>query len=85
MSKAFIQKPAPPFSGTAVNSYGEFIDVKLSDYKGMINKMQYLPALQCNMVDYFNFILSVCRKIPGSVLLSPRFVSRYICDDLLTY
>lgn len=47
------------------------------------DKMQYLPALQCNMVDYFNFILSVCRKIPGSVLLSPRFVSRYIRDDLL--
>lgn len=35
MSKAFIQKPAPPFSGTAVNTHGEFIDVKLSDYKGM--------------------------------------------------
>lgn len=36
MSKAFIQKPAPPFSGTAVNKYGEFIDLKLSDYKGMV-------------------------------------------------
>ena len=35
MSKAFIQKPAPAFAGTAVNHHGEFIDVKLSDYKGM--------------------------------------------------
>ena len=35
MSKAFIQKPAPPFSGTAVNHYGEFVDIKLSDFKGM--------------------------------------------------
>lgn len=42
MSKAFIQKPAPPFSGTAVNTYGEFIDVKLSDYKGMIKYSVYL-------------------------------------------
>lgn len=35
MSKAFIQKPAPAFAGTAVNHHGEFIDLKLSDYKGM--------------------------------------------------
>ena len=35
MSKAQIQKPAPPFSGTAVNVNGEFIDLKLSDFKGM--------------------------------------------------
>ena len=75
MSKAFIQKPAPPFSGTAVNTYGEFIDVKLSDYKGMIKYVQYLPTPQCNVVVYFNSILSICRKISGSVLLSPRFVS----------
>jgi hypothetical protein len=35
MSKAVIQKPAPPFAGTAVNKHGEFIDIKLSDYKGI--------------------------------------------------
>lgn len=33
MSKAYIQKPAPNFGATAVKD-GEFIDVKLSDYKG---------------------------------------------------
>ena len=35
MSKAFIQKPAPHFEGKAVSPSGDFIDVKLSDYKGM--------------------------------------------------
>merc|ERR1719378_1459347 len=34
MSKAAIQKPAPHFQGTAVTPEGDFIDVKLSDYKG---------------------------------------------------
>eukprot|EP00112_Aurelia_sp_Birch-Aquarium-sp1_P019590 Seg4871.2 transcript_id=Seg4871.2/GoldUCD/mRNA.D3Y31 product=Peroxiredoxin-4 protein_id=Seg4871.2/GoldUCD/D3Y31 len=34
MSKAFIQKPAPHFQGTAVTASGEFKDIKLSDYKG---------------------------------------------------
>ncbi|XP_057297917.1 peroxiredoxin-2-like isoform X1 [Hydractinia symbiolongicarpus] len=34
MSKAFIQKPAPDFEGTAVTEKGEFKTVKLSDYKG---------------------------------------------------
>jgi len=33
MSKAFVTKPAPHFEGTAVASDGEFVDVKLSDYK----------------------------------------------------
>ena len=84
MSKAFIQKPAPPFSGTAVNKYGEFIDLKLSDYKGMMKSSIFrlhnctVTPLQCRLVDYFNSILSICRKISGAVLLSPRFVSRHI-------
>ncbi|XP_078354855.1 peroxiredoxin-1-like isoform X2 [Oculina patagonica] len=43
MSKAFIQKPAPPFSGTAVNTYGEFIDLKLSDYKGKYVVLFFYP------------------------------------------
>lgn len=47
MSKAFIQKPAPPFAGTAVNNYGEFIDIKLSDYKGM-NKVSLDYMLVCS-------------------------------------
>ncbi|XP_002165222.1 peroxiredoxin-2 isoform X1 [Hydra vulgaris] len=34
MAKAFIQKPAPHFEGTAVSPSGDFIEVKLSDYKG---------------------------------------------------
>jgi len=34
MSKAFVTKPAPYFEGKAVATDGEFIDVKLSDYKG---------------------------------------------------
>lgn len=40
MSKAYIQKPAPSFCGTAVKD-GEFVDVKLSDYKGteIVNKI----------------------------------------------
>lgn len=49
MSKAFIQKPAPPFSGTAVNKYGEFIDLKLSDYVGM-TKNSILRT--CNTVQF---------------------------------
>ncbi|XP_020600978.1 peroxiredoxin-1-like isoform X1 [Orbicella faveolata] len=43
MSKAFIQKPAPPFSGTAVNKYGEFMDLKLSDYKGKYLVLFFYP------------------------------------------
>ncbi|KAK2569640.1 Peroxiredoxin [Acropora cervicornis] len=43
MSKAFIQKPAPAFSGTAVNKYGEFIDIKLSDYAGKYLVLFFYP------------------------------------------
>ncbi|XP_071481769.1 peroxiredoxin-1-like [Diadema antillarum] len=32
--KARVQDPAPYFEGTAVSVDGEFVDVKLSDYKG---------------------------------------------------
>ena len=34
MSKAFVQKPAPHFQGTAVGTDGDFKEIKLSDYKG---------------------------------------------------
>lgn len=34
MSQAFVQKPAPHFEGTAVDKDGNFIELKLSDYKG---------------------------------------------------
>lgn len=74
MSKAFIQKPAPAFSGTAVNKYGEFIDIKLSDYTGTRKRriafliVLYLP----------NILLFIYREISGPVLLSPWFVSE-IC------
>jgi hypothetical protein len=40
MSKAFIQKPAPEFSAKAVAKNGEFVDIKLSDYKGTRNGSQ---------------------------------------------
>lgn len=83
MSKAFIQKPAPPFSGTAVNKYGEFIDLKLSDYVGM---MKYSILRTCTTVQFgglCNSILSICREISGSVLLSPRLVSRH--NTLISY
>lgn len=43
MSKAVIQKPAPSFSGTAVNKHGEFIDLKLSDYKGKYVVLFFYP------------------------------------------
>lgn len=32
--KAFIGKPAPDFSATAVMPDGQFKDIKLSDYRG---------------------------------------------------
>lgn len=32
--KAFIGKPAPDFTATAVMPDGQFKDIKLSDYKG---------------------------------------------------
>ncbi|XP_032221333.1 peroxiredoxin-1 isoform X1 [Nematostella vectensis] len=43
MSKTAIQKPAPAFSGTAVNKHGEFIDLKLSDYKGKYVVLFFYP------------------------------------------
>lgn len=33
MSKAYVTKPAPYFEGTAVDKYGGFKTIKLSDYK----------------------------------------------------
>jgi alkyl hydroperoxide reductase subunit AhpC len=51
MSKAFIQKPAPAFSAKAVDKTGEFVDIKLSDYKGsvliLLNQiyLDFLPRL----------------------------------------
>ena len=35
MSKAFVQKAAPDFKGTAVTASGDFKDVELSHYKGL--------------------------------------------------
>lgn len=63
MSKAFIQKPAPPFSGTAVNKYGEFIDLKLSDYKGM---MKYFLTLK---VQYKRFLLTAFCLFAGKYVV----------------
>jgi len=34
MSQAFVQKPAPQFQGTAVDKSGNFVELKLSNYKG---------------------------------------------------
>jgi len=34
MSRAFVQKSAPHFEGTAVDKDGNFVELKLSDYKG---------------------------------------------------
>lgn len=87
MNKAFIQKPAPPFSGTAVNKYGEFIDLKLSDYKGMDNDVLFLreTCTTVALIDFADCILFVCRKICDLVLLSTRFVSTatfcYVCHS----
>ena len=36
MSQAFVQKPAPQFQGTAVDKSGNFVELKLSNYKGNI-------------------------------------------------
>ncbi|XP_077980920.1 peroxiredoxin-like [Glandiceps talaboti] len=41
--KCQIQKPAPNFCATAVNKNGEFIDVKLSDYKGKYLVLFFYP------------------------------------------
>lgn len=82
MSKAFIQKPAPAFAGTAVNHHGEFIDVKLSDYKGERSFSRLYTGLLRSVAFAHNLLLCFYRKISGFVLLSPRFVSttyRILC------
>ncbi|XP_028404554.1 peroxiredoxin-1-like isoform X3 [Dendronephthya gigantea] len=43
MSKAFVQKPAPAFSAKAVDQDGEFVDIKLSDYKGKYLVLFFYP------------------------------------------
>ncbi|CAB3991898.1 oxire in [Paramuricea clavata] len=55
MSKAFIQKPAPAFSAKAVDKTGEFVDIKLSDYKGKYLVLFFYP-LDFNTVDSINAI-----------------------------
>ena len=42
MSKAFVGKPAPDFHAKAVYD-GEFVDVKLSDYKGKYVVLFFYP------------------------------------------
>ncbi|RCN32053.1 hypothetical protein ANCCAN_22157 [Ancylostoma caninum] len=42
MSKAFIGKPAPDFATKAVFD-GDFVDVKLSDYKGKYVVLFFYP------------------------------------------
>jgi len=43
MSKAFVTKPAPNFEATAVAPDGEFVDIKLSDYKGKYLVLFFYP------------------------------------------
>jgi alkyl hydroperoxide reductase subunit AhpC len=43
MSKAFVTKPAPNFEATAVAPNGEFVDIKLSDYKGKYLVLFFYP------------------------------------------
>merc|ERR1719462_994748 len=43
MSKAFVQKPAPFFEGTAVAPGGDFKTVKLSDYKDKYLVLFFYP------------------------------------------
>jgi len=43
MSKAFVQKPAPYFEGTAVVPGGDFKTVKLSDYKDKYLVLFFYP------------------------------------------
>ena len=77
MSKAQIQKPAPPFSGTAINKHGEFVDLKLSDYKGM--NFVICSEFRISMTIYPCFtpylLLLCCRQIFGTVFLSTGLVS----------
>ena len=60
MSKAQIQKPSPSFQGIAVNPQGQFVDVKLSDYKGMSAAAFYLLFYWRNKVTrrFLRFIFS---------------------------
>lgn len=51
MSKAFIQNPAPPFSAKAVQD-GEFVDIKLSDYKGMCYVIMQVYIYFIVFIDY---------------------------------
>lgn len=43
MSKAYVTKPAPNFEATAVAPNGEFVDIKLSDYKGKYLVLFFYP------------------------------------------
>ena len=43
MSKAFVTKPAPNFEAKAVAPNGEFVDIKLSDYKGKYLVLFFYP------------------------------------------
>ncbi|XP_074643838.1 peroxiredoxin-1-like isoform X2 [Tubulanus polymorphus] len=43
MSEARVQKPAPVFEATAVSENGEFVTVKLSDYKGKYLVLFFYP------------------------------------------
>ena len=52
MSKAFIQKPAPAFSAKAIDKSGEFVDIKLSDYKGTLLNINgnYFPLFDFALI-----------------------------------
>ena len=56
MSKAFIQKPAPHFQGTAVTASGDFKDIKLSDYKGMF-KIRLMPNQAALLISWFCHVM----------------------------
>lgn len=83
MSKAFIQKPAPPFSGTAVNHYGEFVDIKLSDFKGMRSAFYWKKCALFLLISLTVFLF-ICRKICGAFLLPAELVSRLKVNELLS-
>lgn len=67
-----VSKPAPDWNGTAVIK-GEFKEMKLSDFKGILSPMttrNYITSVYCS--DYF---YSIHRKVFGVFLLPSRFVS----------
>lgn len=76
MSKAFIQKPAPAFNAKAVHPNGEFVDIKLSDYKGTLLNINgnYVHLFGLSWYKYL-ICRILYRKIFGSLLLSARLVS----------